>query len=191
MYFEEKIILASTSPQRKKILEELGLDFEVVPSQFEEIVPAEYDPYLLAKEFALGKARDVAKDYPANLVLGVDTVVVTEAGELLLKPKDADDARSILQKLSGGRQIVVSGIALIQGENEIVQEERTNVYFKTLSDVEIEAWLKSGLWEGRSGAFQIDGPGGFFVEKIEGDFYNVVGLPVYRFGRMLEIMIKR
>lgn len=184
--FNEILILASQSPQRKEILEDLGIDFKIVPSDFAEIVPAEFDPYLLAKEFALGKARDVAKNYPQNWVLGVDTIVVTEKGELLLKPKDADDARRIVRKLSGSKQVVVSGIALIKGSCEFAQEDRTVVYFAEISETEIEAWIQSGLWEGRSGAFQIDGPGGFFVKKIEGDFYNVVGLPVYRLGQMLQ-----
>ena len=118
--------------------------------------------------------------------MGVDTIVVTEDEEILLKPVDADDARRIVRKLSGSKQVVVSGIALTKGEKELVYEDRTDVYFKDISEEELEAWIDSGLWEGRSGAFQIDGPGGFFVKKIEGDFYNVVGLPVYRLGRMLK-----
>lgn len=186
MYFSEKIILASQSPQRKKILEELGLNFEIVVSEFEEILPLDADPYLIAKEFALGKARDVARKHPNEWVLGVDTIVVTEAGEILLKPLNREDAQRILEKLSGSKQIVVSGIALVKGAQEFVLEDRTEVYFKNLSQSEIEDWLDSGLWEGRSGGFQIDGVGGFFVKKIIGDFYNVVGLPVYLFGKILR-----
>ncbi len=188
--FKEKLILASQSPQRKKILEDLGIDFKIVPSQFEEIVPNDADPYILAKEFALEKARDVAKDYPESWVLGVDTIVVTEKEEILVKPIDAEDARRIVRKLSNSKQVVVSGIALIKNTQEFVREERTQVYFSEISDAEIEAWIDSGLWRDRSGAFQIDGPGGFFVKKIEGDFYNVVGLPVYRFGKMIRQIMK-
>lgn len=184
--FKEKLILASQSPQRKKILEDLGINFEIVPSQFEEIVPKNANPYLLVKEFALEKARDVAKDYPERWVLGVDTIVVTQEDEILIKPVDADDARRIVKKLSNSRQIVVSGIALIKDNQEFVYEDRTEVFFAEINDTELEAWIDSGLWKGRSGAFQIDGAGGFFVKKIKGDFYNVVGLPVYRFGKMIR-----
>lgn len=183
---KEKIILASQSPQRKNILEDLGVVFEVVPSGFEEIMPLDPDPYILAREFALEKARDVARKYPENWVLGVDTIVVAEDGEILIKPVDADDARRIVRKLSNSVQIVVSGIALVKGEKELAQEDRTEVHFREITEQEIEAWIESGLWEGRSGAFQIDGLGGVFVKKIVGDFYNVVGLPVYRFGKMLQ-----
>lgn len=185
-----KLILASQSPQRKKILEELEIDFEIIPSQFEEVVSLNADPYILAKEFALEKARDVARNYPDRWVLGVDTIVVSEDGEILIKPVDADDARRILRILSGGRQTVVSGIALVKDGQEIVQEERTEVFFKKINEAEIEAWIESRLWEGRSGGFQIEGKGGFFVEKIVGDFYNVVGLPVYRLGKMLDLIRK-
>lgn len=188
--FDETLILASQSPQRKEILKDLNIDFKIVPSQFEEIVPENADPYILAKEFALEKARDVAKNYPNNWVLGVDTIVVTEEEEILIKPVDADDARRIVRKLSGSKQVVISGIALIKGKKEFVKEDRTDVYFAEISEKELEAWIKSGLWKGRSGAFQIDGSGGFFVKKIVGDFYNVVGLPVYCFGRMLKLITK-
>lgn len=186
----EKIILASQSPQRKKILEELEIDFEIIPSQFEEIVPENANPYILAKEFALEKARDVARNYPNRWVLGVDTIVVADDGEILIKPVDADDARRILKILSGRKQVVVSGIAFVKDDYEIAREDRTEVFFKKLTDIEIENWIKSGLWKGRSGGFQIDGKGGFFVEKIIGDFYNVVGLPVFTLGKMLKTIRK-
>jgi len=189
--FNETMILASQSPQRKKILIELGVDFKIVPSQFEEIVPQNADPFILAKEFAFEKARDVSKKYPNQWVLGVDTIVVTKKKEILIKPVDVDDARRIVRKLSGTKQVVVSGIALLKGEKKLVYEDRTNVYFKEISNEELGKWIDSGLWKERSGAFQIDGVGGFFVKKIEGDFYNVVGLPVYRFGQMLRTITKK
>jgi septum formation protein len=162
------IVLASTSPQRSAILEQLGIPFEVLAPVFEE--DTDGDPL----EHAAGKARSV--DGGDRPVLGVDTVVLCR-GEQLGKPTDEVDARRMLETLSGWEHEVVSGLCLRRGAWEELHSETTLVRFRPLDDADIAHYLRSGEWRNRAGAYAIQGLGASLVERIEGDYLNVVGLP--------------
>jgi len=162
------IVLASTSPQRRAILTQLGIPFEVVPPAFEEEQGG--DPV----EHAAGKARSV--DGGDRPVLGVDTVVLCR-GEQLGKPADEDDARRMLEELSGWTHEVLSGLCLRRGEWEELHSETKFVRFRPLDDADITHYLRSGEWRSRAGGYAIQGLGASLVERIEGDYLNVVGLP--------------
>jgi septum formation protein len=162
------LVLASTSPQRSAILGQLGIPFEVVPPPFEEAPGG--DPL----EHAAGKARSV--DGGGRPVLGVDTIVVC-AGETIGKPRDAAEAGRMLATLSGRTHEVVSGLCLRTPEWEELHSETTLVTFRELAPHDRDRYLASGEWEGRAGAYAIQGIGASLVERIEGDYLNVVGLP--------------
>ena len=183
----QPIVLASASPQRKRLLEGLGLSFVVHPSNFDEASCMEADPITRAKHLAYHKASDVAPLFPESIVIGCDTLVASEKGELLEKMPDADAARACMRALSGGVCQVHSALSVLtpdQKHHEGISS--ANVTFKTLSDVEIDWWVSTELWRDRSGAFQIDGPGQLLISHLEGDWTGVVGLPVYLLGELLR-----
>jgi septum formation protein len=161
------LVLASRSPQRRAILEQLGVDFEVVVPDVEE--REDGDPREMVVENALRKARAVEGD----LVLGVDTTVVVD-GRAYGKPADEEEAERVLTLLSGRTHEVWSGIAL----NEEIAAACTKVTFRPLNQPLLRWYLRSGEWVGRAGGYAIQGKGAALVESIEGDFWNVVGLPV-------------
>lgn len=180
------LVLASASPQRKQLLTSLGLPFEVVPSQVDEEAHAERDPAARSQELACLKARDVHARFPDRFVIGCDTLVVTPHGDLLEKPRDEAEARRMLKSQSNGVSVVHSGLCVIDPDAAEHRGISTSlVRFRDLSDADIDWWLSTRLWEGRSGGFQIDGPGQLMVRHLEGDFTGVVGLPVYELGRLL------
>ncbi len=183
-----RIVLASASPRRREILEQVGLPFVVVPSCAEENVTGEISASLLVQSLSLLKAADVAKSQSENaLVIGADTIVVL-GGEILTKPKDADDAKAMLRRLSGQCHSVLTGLTVIRcsdGKSVSVTEE-TKVYFKTLSEKEIDSYVSTKEPLDKAGSYGIQGLGGLFVEKIDGDYYNVVGLPLSRLGKLLS-----
>jgi len=161
------LLLASTSPQRRAILEQLRIPFDVVAPQYDE---RGSDPV----EHAVGKARSV--DGGSRPVLGVDTTVVC-AGRVLGKPTDADDAEQMLELLSGDTHEVVSGLCLRTPAWEEVGKAVTRVAFRSLTRRDLAGYLASGEWRGRAGAYAIQGLGAGLVERVEGDYLNVVGLP--------------
>jgi septum formation protein len=163
-----RLVLASTSPQRRAILSQLGIAFEAVTPAYREEEGG--DPL----NHAAGKARSV--DGGGLPVLGVDTVVVC-GGRRIGKPADAAEAATILESLSGRHHEVVSGVCLRACGWEELRSETTRVAFRALPRAEIERYLSGGEWEGRAGAYAIQGLGAGFVERIEGDYLNVVGLP--------------
>jgi septum formation protein len=168
------LTLASASPQRRAILAQVGIGFEVRPSHVEE--ETEGDP----AEVALVNARRKARAVPGALVLGVDTLVA--AGDAILgKPADAEQAREHLGRLSGRTHTVLGGFALMAG-GEIVLEgvERTLVAFRALTAELLDWYVATGEWEGRAGGYAIQGAGAALVTGIEGDYLNVVGLPLAR-----------
>jgi septum formation protein len=170
------LLLASTSPQRRAILEQLGIPFEVVPPQYEETdAPGVVEPIELVREHARGKAHSVANvdDSPA---LGVDTAVVLD-GVIYGKPSGPEDATEMLERLSGRTHVVVSGLCLISPGWEELHHEETRVRFRALTARDLARYVASGEWDGRAGAYAIQGLGGALVERIEGDYLNVVGLP--------------
>jgi septum formation protein len=163
----ESLVLASTSPQRRAILEQLRIPFEVLPPRYRE---QGEDPV----EAAVGKARSV--DAGSRPVLGVDTEVVVD-GRALGKPESAAEAAAMLQALAGREHEVVSGLCLRTHEWEEVGREVTRVWFRALSAPELGRYVASGEWRGRAGGYAIQGFGAVLVERIEGDYLNVVGLP--------------
>jgi septum formation protein len=178
------ILLASTSPQRRAILEQLGIPFEVVAPDYVEHDPPEADAEELVRAHALGKARSVAEQAGDRLVLGVDTTVVL-GGRLYAKPRDAGDAERMLEELGGRTHAVVSGLALITPGWELVDAEHTRVTFRPLTPRDLASYVASGEWEGRAGGYAIQGKGAALVERIEGDYLNVVGLPASLLVRLL------
>jgi septum formation protein len=178
------LVLASTSPQRRAILEQLGIPFEVVAPDYEEHDPPQADAEQLVREHALGKARSVAARAEGRPVLGVDTTVVL-GGRIYAKPADAGDAERMLEELGGRTHAVVSGLALITPGWELVDAEHTRVTFRPLTPRDLAAYVATGEWEGRAGGYAIQGMGAALVERVEGDYLNVVGLPASLLVRVL------
>jgi septum formation protein len=172
------LILASTSPQRVAILEQLRIPFDAVAPRYEE--EAGVDPV----EHARAKARSVAPHADDRPVLGVDTEVSC-AGRLFGKPRDEQDAAEMLDALSGRTHEVVSGLCLLTRAWEESGREVTRVTFRVLTPRDIAAYVLTGEWEGRAGAYAIQGTGAALVERIEGDYLNVVGLPAALLVRLL------
>jgi septum formation protein len=170
------LVLASTSPQRRAILDQLRIPFEAVPPAYEETPGG--DPL----EHAVAKARSVdGRDRP---VLGVDTVVVC-GGEKIGKPRDADDAARMIEALAGRAHEVVSGLCLRTADWEERGRETTRVTFRALGPRDRDRYVASGEWEGRAGAYAIQGLGAALVERVDGDYLNVVGLPAALLVRLL------
>jgi septum formation protein len=181
------LLLASTSPQRKAILEQLHIPFDVVAPNYEEESPADGDALQLVREHARGKARsvaDIAEDRP---VVGVDTAVVLD-GRIFGKPTNASDAEQMLEDLSGKTHVVVSGLCLLTPGWEDIEHEATEVAFRELTPRELGTYVATGEWEGRAGAYAIQGRGASLVRFIEGDYLNVVGLPA---GLLVRLLAER
>jgi septum formation protein len=178
------ILLASTSPQRRAILEQLGLPFEVVPPRYEEHDPPDADPVALVREHARGKALSVAAEAGDRPVLGVDTTVVC-AGRVYGKADGPEAAAEMLEALGGSTHEVVSGLCLVTPGWEELEHEVTRVTFRPLTARDIAVYVASGEWQNRAGAYAIQGLGAGLVERIEGDYLNVVGLPAALLVRLL------
>jgi septum formation protein len=168
-----RLVLASGSPQRRAILGDLGLDFEVRVSDVAEQDAGE--PHAVAAENARRKALAVAG--AGDLVVGCDTLVAT-GDQIWGKPPGAAAARATLRHLSGRTHEVVSGLALVRGGEVRETTEITRVTFRELDEPTIDWYLATGEWEGRAGGYAIQGRGAVLVSRIEGDYLNVVGLPV-------------
>jgi septum formation protein len=177
------IILASQSPQRRAILEQLDIPFTVVPPRYEEHDSPDADPVGLVREHAQGKARSVGPHEECP-VLGVDTAVVVD-GESLGKPANAAEAEAMLDRLSGRTHEVVSGLCLVTPGWEELEHEVTRVTFRALTARDLAPYVGSGEWENRAGGYAIQGLGASLVERIEGDYLNVVGLPAALLVRLL------
>ena len=180
---QAQLTLASTSLQRRAILEQLRIPFEVVAPTYVEHDPPGLEPTDLVRVHAEGKARSVHRE--AQLTLGVDTTVVLD-GRIYGKPVDRDDAARMLNELSGRTHTVISGVCLLGAGEDVIGHEITDVTFRLLSHDAVTAYLDSGEWEGRAGAYAIQGLGGRLVERIEGDYLNIVGLPSALLVSLLE-----
>jgi septum formation protein len=178
------LILASTSPQRPVILEQLGIPFELAVPDYEEHDSPVADVVELAREHAAGKARSVGQP-DERPVLGVDTAVHLE-GRVFGKPAGPEEAEEMLDALGGHTHEVVSGLCLRTPGWEVVEHEVTRVTFRALTPRDLAAYLGTREWEGRAGAYAIQGRGGGLVESIEGDYLNVVGLPAALLVRLLS-----
>jgi septum formation protein len=176
------LVLASTSPQRRAILEQLGIPFNVVAPKYDEETPQVGDAVAVVREHAQAKARSVAVG--ERPVLGVDTAVVLD-GLIFGKPADATDAERMLEELSGKTHVVVSGLCLLTPGWEVIEHEGTRVTFRELTPRDLATYVGTGEWEGRAGAYAIQGRGAGLVRSIEGDYLNVVGLPAALLVRIL------
>jgi len=179
------LLLASRSPQRRAILEQLGIPFDVVEPRYDEVPPPELaDATEVVREHAQGKARSVAAGAGERPVLGVDTEVALQ-GRIFGKPADASEAEQMLEELSGKTHVVMSGLCLITPGWEVVEHEGTRVTFRELTPRDLAAYLETGEWDGRAGAYAIQGRGAALVKCIHGDYLNVVGLPGALLVRLL------
>jgi len=181
------LILASGSPQRKEILQRMQIPFRAVTSEIDEHHDGLSRPHAIVKNIALRKANAVGKLEPSEWVMGSDTIVVLSNGEIALKPKNRADAKRTLQLYSDSHCDVYSGLALVNHNLKITKVgfEKTRIRFRNISMAEIEAYLETGDWEGRSGSMTIEGVGERWMIKMEGDYWNVVGLPVNLLSRYL------
>jgi len=183
-----KLILASASPQRRKLMKILGLPFIVRPSRAKEITRLTRDCAHLVKTNALLKAKEVAQRFGEGLVIGSDTVVYSSKGRLILKPRDMQEAKKNLKELMAKPHWVYSGIAIIDaatGRQEIGYE-KTRVFMISLPDKAIERYHKLVSPLDKAGGFDIEGKGALFIPRIEGCYFNVVGLPLAKLAAMLK-----
>ena len=171
------LILASKSPRRKELLKQIGIPFVVVVSDAEEVSGNSWTPAALVVENAKRKARAVAEKYPDSPVLGADTVVSSE-GKIFGKPKDKDEARKMLTALSGKMHEVTTGLALINRNEIRTTSVTTKVFFDTMTKADIDAYIATDEPMDKAGAYAIQGKAARFIEKIEGSYSNVVGLPL-------------
>ena len=179
------IILASGSPRRQELLQLITDDFELCPLSVDETIPEGMPVEVAAVFLADKKAKAGADLFPDQIVIGCDTVVVLDDA-IMGKPKDREDAFAMLRKLSGETHTVMTGVALYYGTKSSVFTVETNVTFYELSDAEINAYLETREPFDKAGAYGIQGKGSLLVRHIEGDYFNVVGLPVAALSRNLK-----
>jgi septum formation protein len=181
---QARLTLASTSPQRRAILEQLRIPFAVVAPDYVERDPPDADPVALVRAHAEGKAHSVHRE--GAVTLGVDTTVHLD-GRVYAKAEDAAGAAAMLRELSGRAHAVLSGVCLVGPGFDVLEHTVTLVTFRGLAEDDVATYVASGEWRGRAGAYAIQGLGGRLVERIEGDYLNVVGLP----GALLVDLLER
>ena len=182
-----EIILASQSPRRRTLLEQMGLrDFRVVSPDIEEHMERELPPEELVRRISLEKALAVqAQEGPGPIIIAADTVVALD-GAVLGKPEDELEAFKMLSTLSGCRHQVYTGLTVLHGEERHTVSEETTVTFRELTGEEIDRYIATGEPMDKAGAYGVQGYGALLVERIQGDYYNVMGLPVCRLGLLLR-----
>ncbi len=183
----KSIVLASSSPRRKELLEKIGLEFTLDPLDQAEVLDHRLPPRELAKYLSLKKAKAAAGRHSSSIVIAADTIGVI-SGKLLGKPADAQQARGMLKMMSGKKHTVITGFTVMDASSgrSVTHAVETRVYFRKLSPDEIEAYIRSGEPLDKAGAYAIQGLGALLVEKIEGDYYNVVGLPLTALAKALR-----
>lgn len=184
----KKIILASGSPRRKELLTSLGLEFEVIKSDFEEDIENKIFSNELIINLAEEKVKDVAKKTKKpSIIIGADTVVIID-NEILGKPLNEQDSFNMLKKLSNRTHKVVTAIAIFDTEKNKMESEAvtSKVTFKELSDDEIKKYIKTGEPMDKAGSYGIQAYGGLFVNDINGCYFNIVGLSIHKLGEMLK-----
>ncbi len=186
------LVLASQSPRRQALLSQIGLEFSIAPAHLDEEWHAgERAPQHYAEHLAAVKAREIARLHPDSAVLGADTIVVLD-GQILNKPRDADDACRMLSMLSNRQHQVITGLCLCWPGNELIRSKSTSVHFRELKNSEIEAYVAGGSPMDKAGSYGIqDDYGAVFVHHIEGCYYNIVGLPLELLYEMLQEMRSR
>ena len=183
----KKLILASASPRRQDLMNQIGLPFRVMVSNVSEDITQELLPEDLVEKLAILKARDVAKDIKEGIVIGADTIVVNK-GNVLGKPSSPKQAVEMLEQLSSTTHQVITGVAVIEKESgkEVVFHETTQVSFKELTTGQIDRYVATGEPLDKAGAYAIQGLGAIMVEGIQGCYFNVVGLPLARLAKELK-----
>ena len=179
-----EVILASQSPRRKELMGLFHIPFTIRVSDADETMPPELSPAEAVALVSRRKAEAVPRQAD-DLVIAADTIVVL-GKEILGKPKDPDDARRMLRLLSGRDHQVMTGMTLLRGETAIVCTEITDIHFRPLSDREIDAYIRTGEPMDKAGSYGIQGGAALFAERLVGDYYNVMGLPVCRLGQLLR-----
>lgn len=184
-----KIVLASMSPRRKQLLETVGITAIVVPADIDEeqVASACSDPSEVARMLAHEKVRAVSAAYPGSLVLGADTLVFI-GGKILGKPRDEEEAKQMLKTLSGNTHAVYTGVALYNPRSRTIETDVdcTYVTMKALDDEEIDAYVRTGEPMDKAGSYALQGLGGMFVTRVEGDYTSVIGLPVPKVYGLLK-----
>ena len=185
----KKIVLASASPRREELLKNIGLKFIIEPSNFDENVTLNLKPTKLAEFLSLQKAKTVEKKHKNAIIIAADTIVVI-GKEILGKAHTDKEAREMLNKLNGKMHLVITGFTIIDSSvsRQVTKSERTKVFFKKLSAMEINNYVASSepVKKGGAGSYCIQGLASVFIKKIEGDYFNVVGLPVYQLTESLK-----
>jgi septum formation protein len=181
-----RLILASASPRRRELLTQAGLLFDIVPAHIDESRRAGEDPVSYVQRLALEKAQLVSALHPAAKVLGADTTVVL-AGEILHKPADIREAERMLRALSGCAHQVHTGIAIVCGSTHRSHVETTTVYFSEISEADLVHYLATGDSLDKAGGYGIQGYAARWIPRIEGDFFNVMGLPIAATVRLLAV----
>jgi septum formation protein len=181
------IILASSSPRRKELLEKIGISFTVDPSDYPEDLNSDLSPEELAKSISRGKAQAVAKKYKDAIIIAADTFGILN-GKILGKPHTPSEAEAMLQLISGKSHQVITGLTVIDSarQKSVTRTIETQVYIKKLSPEQISLYVKTGEPLDKAGAYAIQGLGSIIVEKIAGDYYNVVGLPLCALAESLK-----
>ena len=179
-----ELIRASCSPRRRELFSLIGLNFTVIPSDADEDIPP-CSPAEFVEELSLRKAAAVKRDHPGCCVVGSDTIVTLD-GEIIGKPKDEEDAFRILSHLSGNTHTVYTGLAVLTDDTVEVCHDCTQVTFAKLSEEEIRDYIRSGEPMDKAGAYGIQGPAGVFVERVEGCYFTVIGMPLPKLYRMLD-----
>lgn len=180
-----KLVLASGSPRRKELLENVGIQFDVVKSEIEEQIDHHLPPEQIVMELALQKAKDVSRRYREKVVLGADTIVTYE-NRILGKPANEEEAKRMLAMLSGRVHTVYTGVAIVTSSEVKTFYESTDVTFWQLSDEEIEAYFRTEEPMDKAGAYGIQRFGSILVKRISGDYFTVVGLPIASTVRELK-----
>lgn len=181
-----EIILASASPRRRELLQMLGVkELRICPAQGEEIIPDSASPEQAVVALAAQKCSQVAARFSSEqLVIAADTVVAVD-GAILGKPHSEEQAVQMLRSLSGREHQVYTGLAVKYRGQSVAEYERTAVRFREMTEREIRAYVATGTCMDKAGAYGIQGPGGYFISGITGDYYNVMGLPLCRLGIIL------
>ncbi len=180
-----RIVLASQSPRRRELMTLMGLNYEAVVSEVEETVPENAEPGALVERLALEKAQAVFEQHSDACVIGADTIVYID-GEILGKPLDDADAANILKRLQGRSHTVYTGVAVLAPGRTDVRHDEARVTFAPMTDAEIAWYIVTGEPRDKAGAYGIQGPGGMFVERVEGNYFTVIGMPLPLLYRMLR-----
>ncbi len=184
------VILASASPRRQELLKRIFPAFQIVPADIDESLPEDIGPEFAPIFLAAEKAEAIANQFPDDLIISADTIVLAE-NKILGKPVDANEATQMLKLLSGKTHKVITGCCIRKGELISSFSEESYVTFFDLNEEEIHSYVSSGASEGKAGAYGIQDTGALFVEKIEGDYYNIVGLPIAKLNREIKTLLEQ